>query len=511
MASRVVELADVLDSRLKQAQAAGEHDRALRLAKSADDLFSAIMHQAIFNDKEERRQTFLATFTDLALTKLEDLISEGKPKKLGLPSPATVLLVKCFLVTAIDSRSDSNVDMSSLRKRLHKLLWSTATHNDLCPARSWVRLRVISELLSSGASNGKETELGEQALAQQQSKDQVNAVSAIDIDSALHPSINALDFAARLSDVTSAQDCCKILDVYEKRMKSARVHAKMNAVAVLLEKATAQHLQMLGVLLKQLEPDEVSEQESAKRILLQVCKVLLKSWQIGQFGTAMSCITTIILKKTFLVTQHGIDTLLNTLTTLSSPQAPSLPTEHAEFIYTRICQLVTSVILLHRRRLGGRMHLLVALLQNLMTCLFTPNRYQTSSTRPTWISNSVTFGVEAAIAYTRVITTLCEPTVSSTKGYYSSSSLVDENKKAKEYAGQYVSYLLLHYCSLQLQVGGGLGPGLGEKLRQAMWVIMSVVDLDAMRGMNAGMGKGERVIWGSLWGEWQRVGKFKLR
>jgi hypothetical protein len=39
---------------------------------------------------------------------------------------------------------------------------------------------------------------------------------------------------------------------------------------------------------------------------------------------------------------------------------------------------------------------------------------------------------------------------------------------------------------------------------------MEVVDVEAMRGMNAGMGKGERVVWGSLWAEWQRVGRFRL-
>jgi len=224
----------------------------------------------------------------------------------------------------------------------------------------------------------------------------------------------------------------------------------------------------------------------------------------------MSCLKAILLKKPFLVTQHGIDTLLGTLATLTSPQAPAYPSDHADFIYTSICQLTTSIVLLHRRRLGGRMHLVVALLQNLMTCLFTPHRYQTTSTRPAWLSNDATLGIDSATSYTRVITTLCEPTVSSTTRHHSSGSLVDENKKAKEYAGQYVSYLLLHYCSLQLQFGGGLGQGVEDRLKLGLWAIMGVVDLDAMRGMNAGMGRSERVVWGALWSEWQRVGKFRL-
>ena len=73
-----------------------------------------------------------------------------------------------------------------------------------------------------------------------------------------------------------------------------------------------------------------------------------------------------------------------------------------------------------------------------------------------------------------------------------------------------MGYLLLHYCSLQL-AGGSLGGGVGEKLKGGLWAVMEVVDLEAMRGMNAGMGRGERVIWGALYGEWGRVGRFRLR
>lgn len=155
------------------------------------------------------------------------------------------------------------------------------------------------------------------------------------------------------------------------------------------------------------------------------------------------------------------------------------------------------------------MHLLIVLLQNLMTCLFTPHRYQTNSTRPPWLPSTTALDPEATTAYTRVLTTLCSPTVSSTTRH-SSTSLIDETKKAKQYAGQYVSYLLLHYCTLQLQMQMGGGPTVGEKLKQGLWAVMEVVDVEAMRGMNAGMGRAERVVWGGLWGEWQRVGRFRM-
>jgi hypothetical protein len=38
--------------------------------------------------------------------------------------------------------------------------------------------------------------------------------------------------------------------------------------------------------------------------------------------------------------------------------------------------------------------------------------------------------------------------------------------------------------------------------------MMDVVDMNTMRIMNAGMGKDERALWGSLYGEWKRFGKW---
>jgi len=112
-----------------------------------------------------------------------------------------------------------------------------------------------------------------------------------------------------------------------------------------------------------------------------------------------------------------------------------------------------------------------------------------------------------ASAYARILTTLSSPTVSSTSSrrHNTDLSLVDETKKARVYAGQYVPYILMHYCNLQLQ--GGLSVESRDKLKTGLWSCMDIVDLECMRGMNAGMGKDERVLWGTLYSEWKRFGE----
>jgi hypothetical protein len=450
------------------------------------------MQQALAEAIEERKSKFFEEAIEIAEEKANELL-----KVSSLVRPAVVLLLKNFIRIASGLSSEYGEGLSHVTTRLYTHVWQVVNGNMHSPAAAWVCSSTASVLLSLGVAN-----IGQQPWSR---SDQLEAVSSIEIDSMLNSQSDVLGFARKSEGVRSAQDSCKILDIFEQTMKNVRVHAKLEAIEQLLEAGGVRHLQMLQVLLKHTSLPEMAEQEAAKQIFVKLCNVLDGGSDIGQFGAAMSCLSTILRTKTFLVTQHGIDTLISTLTTLSSPHAPTLPTKHADFVYTRLCTLTTSILLLHRRRLGGRMHLLVALLQNLMTCLFTPHRYVTISPLPPWRLPSTALLAEATTSYTRILTTLVSPTASSTHTGHT-SALVSETKKAKEYAGQYAPYLLLHYCSLQLNSASGGG----EKLKMGLWAVMEVVDVEAMRGMNAGMGKGERVIWGSLWSEWQRVGRFRL-
>ena len=184
--------------------------------------------------------------------------------------------------------------------------------------------------------------------------------------------------------------------------------------------------------------------------------------------------------------------------------------EYGGLIYLRLCQTINSVISLHRKNLGGRFHILLPLLQRLLACLFVPHGHNALSfTRPAWLPpRNSPLTAEHATALTRILTTLCSPTVSSTSSHRRgvAADLVDETKKARDYAGQYMPQLLTYYCSLQLS--GKLSTEAKDALRPGLWAMMDVVDMNAMRAMNAAMGKDERALWGSLYGEWKRFGKW---
>ncbi len=193
-----------------------------------------------------------------------------------------------------------------------------------------------------------------------------------------------------------------------------------------------------------------------------------------------------------------------------SPRAILNATEHGGLIFLRLCQTTNSIISLHRKNLGGRFHILLPLLQKLMACLFVPHAHNaTPLTRPTWLPpRNPPLTTEHATAFTRILTTLCSPTVSSASFHRrrEAADLVDEAKKARAYAGQYVPQLLTYYCCLQLS--SKLSAEIKDALRPGLWTMMDVVDLNMMRAMNASMGKDERSLWGSLYAEWKKFGKW---
>jgi hypothetical protein len=167
---------------------------------------------------------------------------------------------------------------------------------------------------------------------------------------------------------------------------------------------------------------------------------------------------------------------------------------------------------LHRKHLGGRFHILVPLLQALLTCLFIPHSRSTtlgSRSPPPWLSQKPgILDAEHAIAYTRILTTLTQPTVSSTASHSRPNTnlmLTDETRRARQYAAQFVPYILLHFCTMQLV--GKMSTEVRRGLMPGIWACIEAVPQEALRGMNSGMGRDEREIWGALWAEWVRTSR----
>jgi nucleolar pre-ribosomal-associated protein 2 len=274
---------------------------------------------------------------------------------------------------------------------------------------------------------------------------------------------------------------------------------------------------LLSVLVSALD-EKHSEDGTFKQqqlaILPTLCTLLSSTPNYATFNALLNSIDTILRSKPGLTTQHSIESVLTMLVKLSSRNSPALPASEAPAIYSRLCETSRLILLLHRGRLGGRFHLLLPLLQNLLFCLFIPNAGR-GTPLPPWLKStspgSLNLTPANAAHYTRVLSTLCSPTQFSVQKPHGKRNeeekkvLNDPVKAAKEYVSHYIYPLLGSFCRFQL--GGRLEPEVRLKLMPGLWEVVTVASMDrsALDAMFAGLDKSTRDVWRGVWGEWVRV------
>ena len=160
------------------------------------------------------------------------------------------------------------------------------------------------------------------------------------------------------------------------------------------------------------------------------------------------------------------------------------------------------------------MHIVVLLLQALLGCLFTPHAHSSGAfaARPRWLqsrSAPSVLGALQARSCARVLTTLCDPTVSSAMRTSKHSGrgvqVVDDTKRAKAYMGEFMGPVVLQFCKMMLD--GYLEPEVRKELLPGLWAVISAMDMDYLRTMNASASTDVRDIWTSLYQEWERFGR----
>lgn len=171
-------------------------------------------------------------------------------------------------------------------------------------------------------------------------------------------------------------------------------------------------------------------------------------------------------------------------------------------LYIGLCRLLNTVFSLHRTRIGGRYHLVILALKSLLRCLFIP--YPTTDSSP---DPDSAFTSTHAKAYTRLLTILTGPTVSSVTRPRNRSRLElnDETKKARSIAGQHLPHLIMEYCTRQLKAK--IPPDMKAVLDLGVWSVLAVMTPELMRTMNAALDESGRAVWKVLYQDWNRVSR----
>jgi nucleolar pre-ribosomal-associated protein 2 len=247
-------------------------------------------------------------------------------------------------------------------------------------------------------------------------------------------------------------------------------------------------------------------------LLPRLCELISAVPDHASFNALLTSINTILSTKPSLATQHSVERTLSALVTLTSRSSPSLSALNGPAIYARLCETTRLILLLHRGRLGGRFHLLLPLLQNLLFLLFRPHSGR--GALPAWLKGPGVVGLTPtnATQYARVLSTLCNPPQSSiqkTSSYTSSAktskTLNDPVKAAREKTSAFLYPLLSSFCRYQLS--GKLEAGVRDKVMPGIWEVVGTASLsrDGLDAMFAGLGRSERDVWRGVWGEWESV------
>lgn len=463
---------------------------------------------------------------------------------LNLDTPshlATLALMKAIITATFEDRAMFSADEPSIIVILNRYLQEVI--RDIHMEATPLRLLEISASLDILASIRAQEVVSEnrellEALLTNQT---LRAVDNVSINVMLY----SLDCNLRLIRNTTP-DLEKTLALL-KSIK-ARQHAKIVEDAVLNNLATAPiHLRL--DFMKALTPPSGKQLCGVERLQLLRCLVrasstaryrtiipvefiapLASSLQLylprtttfATFSCAAQSLQILLESQSKHLPQSVIENTLYTISSICSqsvsPRIAATP-QHSRHIFTLTAKLLQTLLNHHRRKLRGRFELVVMALQVLLRCLFTrlSTSTSTSLSQPLWLPSKVSSvdgkGLDASHVsqYTRLLTSICDPTLSvvrSSSSKHGAGGLVDETRKAKRYAGQYVQYVLMELCECQLKgrlVGGAEGGR--EALTPGIWAMLEVIGKDGLSACMEGMAGGGKTLLRGYWEEWRTVGR----
>ncbi|KAL4895887.1 Urb2/Npa2 family-domain-containing protein [Aspergillus ambiguus] len=278
------------------------------------------------------------------------------------------------------------------------------------------------------------------------------------------------------------------------------------------------HLLIAGLAVASMTPIEDKESATGKelsRLCTAVTESLPRSASIEHFTFATECLDILLRNHTRCITQWNVDSLLAAVAVCASKAGPRINSEFSATVYIRLCRLMGVLLGLHRQKLGGRFHLILPAMQRLLNCLFARTKKRTRSMlpnkryaqQPYWLSP---LQASHAVHFTRLLTSLCDPTVSAvsrpTQSGVGHEGLTDQTKKAKRIAGQYLQYLIMEYAQSSLR--GSLTPEVKAAIMPGLYSVLDVMSRETMRALNAGLDVSGRAVFKGLYDDYVKFGKW---
>ncbi|KAL4806688.1 Urb2/Npa2 family-domain-containing protein [Aspergillus unguis] len=279
------------------------------------------------------------------------------------------------------------------------------------------------------------------------------------------------------------------------------------------------HLLIAGLAIAAVPPTEDKESSQAKELSL-VCSAITESipgsQSVEQFVIAVECLDVLLRSHPRCISQWNVDSVLSCIAVCASKEGPRLRPDYSGTVYIRLCRLMGLLLGIHRQKLGGRSHLILRAMKQLLGCLFARTRKRSNrlakpdqgrGQQAPWLSQ---LSAMHATHFTRLLTSLCDPTVSAvsrpTPSGAGHEGLTDQTKKAKQIAGQYLQYLIQDYAQNSLR--SALHPDVKAALLPGLYSVLDVMSRDTMRALNGALDISGRAMFKTLYDDYMKFGKW---
>ncbi|KAK3633201.1 hypothetical protein LTR22_020277 [Elasticomyces elasticus] len=298
------------------------------------------------------------------------------------------------------------------------------------------------------------------------------------------------DYAAVLAAFTTS---CQLADadVRIQRLQSLLPADNQPSAAPLL---------LLRVVLSALNPEDFTIPALAEHISPSIFShrllgALTNARDLTSFRRSSECLVVVLKSKPFMIDQHAVEATLATANKLAAR-----PSRYNRVVFLDICRVTTILLQQYRSRLQDRSSLLVVLFQTLIGCFFRKTKGVDKASKPLTARHARTFA--------RLLQLMCNPPQFHSKARR--SDLVDDARKAQAHIGQYVQYVLHHYCAQVLK--STLGEGVREALLPGLWSIVDAMEAsnaNAVKSLSTAMSNSERAVLRTLYDEYKSFGKWK--
>ena len=275
------------------------------------------------------------------------------------------------------------------------------------------------------------------------------------------------------------------------------------------EKRESRYL-VAGLVLLAMPSIEDKDSKAAKT-LSALCLALAESLRLAtsveQFTLATEALDALFSNQTRCMNQLDIDALMTAIAACSGNYGPRINPDFASTIFARICRLMGLLLSLHRQKVGGRYHQILSIITRLMNCVFTRGKHRKSvgkeHNQPPWLAP---LEGEDAHHLSRVLSTLCDPTLSAVSRGAAPETLIDQVKKAKRIAGQHLQHFIKTYSRLSLH--SPLSVEIKSAFIPGVYAVLAAIPRDIMRSMYAEMDVSSRAVFKHLYYEWRKYGNW---